>query len=101
MALKKCPLAVRINADLPSITNVKVKLQTGNDVSYKLLSLLGDLGDRLVIADPNQPPCKPRAEFRATPAGSRAQQHTVRQAPVGNLPLELGDDDVLPWKRHG
>ncbi|HQZ87651.1 MAG TPA: AAA family ATPase [Gammaproteobacteria bacterium] len=39
MALKKLPRAVRINADLPSNTNIKVKLQMGNDVSYKLLSL--------------------------------------------------------------
>jgi predicted AAA+ superfamily ATPase len=54
MALKKLPLAVRINADLPSITNVKVKSQTGDDVSYKLLSLpfylLGQLYRLLKIA---------------------------------------------------
>ncbi len=39
MGLKKLPLAVRVNTDLPSSTNVKVKLQIADDVSYKLLSL--------------------------------------------------------------
>lgn len=39
MALKKLPLAVRVNADLPSKTNVNVKLQAENAVNYKLLSL--------------------------------------------------------------
>ncbi len=39
MALKKLSLAVRINSDLPSNTNVHVKLQTQDEVSYQLLSL--------------------------------------------------------------
>lgn len=40
MALKKLPLAVRINTDLPSNTNIQVKSQAGDgDVKYKLLSL--------------------------------------------------------------
>jgi predicted AAA+ superfamily ATPase len=39
MALKKSPLAVRVNADLPTNTNINVKIHAGNEVSYQLLSL--------------------------------------------------------------
>lgn len=47
MALKKSPLAVRINADLPTKTAVKVKDHAGKSIQYTLLSvpfyLLGQL----------------------------------------------------------
>ncbi len=39
MELKKLPLAIRINSDVPSITPVSVKNRTGEIVAYTLLSL--------------------------------------------------------------
>ena len=39
MALKKLTVAVRINSDYPSRTNVNVKMHTGEPVQYELLSL--------------------------------------------------------------
>lgn len=39
MALKRLPLAVRINSDLPNKTYIDTKTQTGNSVHYQLLSL--------------------------------------------------------------
>lgn len=39
MGLKKYPLAVRVNSDLPSTVEVQVKNPPQNDISYTLLSL--------------------------------------------------------------
>jgi predicted AAA+ superfamily ATPase len=39
MGLKKHPVAVRINADYPSITNVQTKTHNGSEVAYKLISI--------------------------------------------------------------
>jgi hypothetical protein len=39
MGLKKLSLALRINSDYPSKTDVNVKDSLGNTVSYKLLSI--------------------------------------------------------------
>jgi predicted AAA+ superfamily ATPase len=39
MGLKKLKVALRINSDLPSQTDVQVKDQDGNDVKYTLLSI--------------------------------------------------------------
>ncbi len=39
MGIKKLPLAIRINSDLPSVTDVDVKSPNGNPVKYKLLSI--------------------------------------------------------------
>lgn len=39
MAMKKSLVAVRVNSDLPSTTNVRVKDQLGNNVDYILLSI--------------------------------------------------------------
>jgi predicted AAA+ superfamily ATPase len=39
MDLKKLSIALRINSDLPSQTEVQVKDQDGNEVNYKLLSI--------------------------------------------------------------
>ncbi|MFA6409129.1 MAG: AAA family ATPase [Gammaproteobacteria bacterium] len=39
MKLKNCQLALRINADYPSIVDVNVKDHTGEPINYKLLSL--------------------------------------------------------------
>lgn len=54
MHLKGLPQAVRINADLPSITNVNVKIHSGETTRYQLLSipfyLMGQL-HRLLQAD--------------------------------------------------
>ncbi|MEI8055025.1 MAG: AAA family ATPase [bacterium] len=39
MGLKKHKVAVRINADYPSVTNVQVKTHDGREVTYKLISI--------------------------------------------------------------
>jgi predicted AAA+ superfamily ATPase len=39
MGLKKLPLALRINSDLPSQTDVHIKDREGNDIKYILLSI--------------------------------------------------------------
>jgi hypothetical protein len=39
MELKKLPLAIRLNSDLPNKTAVKVKSRTGQTVEYTLYSL--------------------------------------------------------------
>lgn len=39
MEMKRSSIAVRINSDLPSKTNVKVKGQSGNNVDYLLISI--------------------------------------------------------------
>jgi hypothetical protein len=39
MGLKKLPLAVRINASLPSKTPVKIKDHSGRNIEYTLLSI--------------------------------------------------------------
>jgi uncharacterized protein len=39
MGLKDLPLAIRINADVPTITPVQVKTSDGNTIQYQLLSI--------------------------------------------------------------
>ncbi len=39
MGMKKSSIAIRINSDIPSETNVKVKDQSGNAVAYQLMSI--------------------------------------------------------------
>jgi hypothetical protein len=39
MALRKWPTAIRLNADRPSLTEVRADTQIGKRASYRLLSL--------------------------------------------------------------
>lgn len=47
MHAKKLPLAVRFNSDLPSLTPVEVKINTGAVVSYRLMTLPPYLASQL------------------------------------------------------
>jgi uncharacterized protein len=47
VALRGVPLAVRFNADIPSIVDVSVRTTTGQPVQYRLLSLPAYLAEKV------------------------------------------------------